>query len=1107
MDFKSLPSQYDHVAAQKRWYPFWEECGYFHAEADDPRPPFTIVIPPPNVTGALHLGHALNNTLQDILIRMKRMQGFNTLWMPGTDHAGIATQAVVERRLFEEEKKTRHDLGREGLVARIWKWKDQYEARILSQLKQMGCSCDWARTQFTFNEHNSRAVREWFFHLFKDGKIYRGKRLVNWDTYLQTAVSDDEVFHEPVKGHFWHFKYPVAAKDRRPGEPEFVTIATTRPETMLGDTAVAVHPDPAAAFDKVGAELREKLLPATAKEKAELEEQMTLLLNRRAQVLSQLEQLRDMAQRGVQLELPLTGRTIPLITDEWAKPELGSGAVKITPAHDANDYDVWQRHLEIGAINILNPNGTLNENVPDKYRGLTVKKAREAVVADMEAASLLVETEDREIDLAHSDRSKTPIEPYLADQWFVKMDELAQTAMDAVTGGRVRIAPERYAKGYLDWLSEKRDWPIGRQLWWGHRIPVWSCIVGPSTRLIQWPHVSRCIGAAKVSDGRIAWQADVEGIGVIKDPENHNFRITDRNTFYVCPADDEILEREYSPGVTVKKALEDCGFVRDNDVLDTWFSSALWPHSTLGWPDETPELKKFYPTTVLVTSRDIITLWVARMVLAGLYNVGDVPFHEVYITPKILDAYGETMSKSKGNGVDPIDIIDKFGADALRFGLAYLTTDTQDVKLPVDFECPHCGAQFAQTKKNRQLPRIECEKCGKPFSTQWAEKPDDKALPRGAVVSERFELGRNFANKLWNASRFSLINLEGYAAPGSTRLSSPKSAGGFSDADLLLEDRWLLSRLATVTQQVTDALERYRYADASRTLYDFAWNEFCSFYVEMTKARFTVGGDSVPDSGSQTMSAQIGVGDASHNSKQTAQRVLAHALDVLMRLLHPMMPFLTEEVWQLLGKVAPTRGLPAAAVPSPSPSLKGRGEAAESICIAPWPTADTKRQDATIEQQFADFQAVLGAVREIRQTQNIQQREELAFSVRCDSATAELLRPMQPYFTQMARATATDIGPNATAPDVAASRTLVGRHGPMEVHVDVSRFIDAKAESKRLEKERDNLLKQIGSIDGKLANKNFVERAPAEVVDQQRAKLDELRGQLASVEAALKKLA
>jgi valyl-tRNA synthetase len=1065
MDFKSLPSQYDHAAAQAKWYPFWESRGYFHAEADDPRPPFSIVIPPPNVTGALHLGHALNNTLQDILVRMKRMQGFNTLWMPGTDHAGIATQAVVERRLFEEEKKTRHDLGREGLVKRIWDWKDQYEARILSQLKQMGCSCDWARTQFTFNEHNSRAVREWFFQLFKDGKIYRGKRLVNWDTFLQTAVSDDEVFHEPVKGHFWHIKYPVVSP--QPGEPDHVVVATTRPETMLGDTAVAVHPDPAAALDKASAELREKLYTAPAKEKAAIEEQMDLLLERRAEVLPQLEKLGDMARRGVQLELPLTGRMIPLIVDEWAKPELGSGCVKITPAHDPNDYDVWQRHPEIGAINILNPNGTLNENVPEKYRGLAVKKARDAVEADLNAQDLIVEKEDREIDLAHSDRSKTPIEPYLADQWFMKMGEvvygmqsdeshtpdgmitvrepgLAQSAMDAVNSGRVRIVPERYAKGYLDWLSEKRDWPIGRQLWWGHRIPVWSKSFKGTNERQDVADDAKSIydpANAREDDACYFWHEwhpeTIDGIA------------------YLC------VRRE---NPELEQLIAKHGFIREDDVLDTWFSSALWPHSTLGWPDETPELKRFYPTTTLITSRDIITLWVARMVLAGLCNVGDVPFHEVYITPKILDGYGETMSKSKGNGVDPIDVIEKFGADALRFGLAYLTTDTQDVKLPVDYECPHCGAQFPQTKKNRQLPRIECEKCGQPFATQWAEKPEDKMLARGAVVSERFELGRNFANKLWNAARFSLINLEGY---------SPATNGrGFMKADLLLEDRWLLSRLATVTQQVTDWLERYRYADAARTLYDFAWNEFCSFYVEMTKARFGVA-----------------------EQRQTAQRVLAHALDTLLRLLHPMMPFLTEEVWQLLGKVAPNRGLPAAA------------SAAESVCIATWPKSDTSQQNVAIEAQFADFQAVLGAIREIRNRQQIPLKEELGFTVRCDAVTADLLRPMQPYFLQMARASVTECGPDATAPDIAASVTIPSQAGVIEVHVDLGRFIDVAAERKRLEKERENADKQIMSIETKLANKNFVSRAPADVVGQQRDKLAELRSQRASVEAALAKLA
>jgi valyl-tRNA synthetase len=1092
MDFKSLPAQYDHAAAQAKWYPFWEERGYFHAEPDDARPAYTIVIPPPNVTGALHLGHALNNTLQDILIRMKRMQGFNTLWMPGTDHAGIATQAVVERRLFEEEKKTRHDLGREGLIQRIWDWKDQYEARILSQLKQLGCSCDWARTQFTFNEHNSRAVREWFFRLFKDGKIYRGKRLVNWDTFLQTAVSDDEVFHEAVKGHFWHFKYPVL--DPKPGEPQFVTIATTRPETMLGDTAVAVHPDPAGEFDKRGAELREKLLSASAKEKAEVEQQMTLLMDRRAAVEAKLVQLRDMAKRRVQLELPLTGRTIPLIADEWADPMLGAGAVKITPGHDQNDYEVWQRRPEIGVIDLLNGDGTLNDSAPAKYRGMTVPKARDAVVADMEAADLVVEVEDREIDLAHSDRSKKPIEPRRVDQWFMKMDELAQSAMDAVNSGRVKMVPQRYAKGYLDWLAEKRDWPIGRQLWWGHRIPIWESIT-TSGGVMDENYRAKEEGEqqteiAALTDYLLACgikRAEFEvvaiqpwAIQICSSNETTNSALNGLKTFH------ESFEfQEIKPGQPIGSALHEVpGFEhatsaacrvnfshflkQETDVLDTWFSSALWPLSTLGWPNETQELKTFYPTSALITSRDIITLWVARMVLAGLYNVGEVPFHEVFITPKILDGYGETMSKSKGNGVDPLDVIEKFGADALRFGLAHLTTETQDVRMPVEFECPHCKAVFPQTKKNRQLPRIECEKCGKPFSTQWAEKSEDKALPRGAVVSERFELGRNFANKLWNAARFSLINLEGY--------SGPSSARDLFDKDLLLEDRWLLSRLTTVTEEVTDALEHYRYADAARSLYDFAWNEFCSFYVEMTKARFAV-----PE------------------HRATAQQVLAYALDVLMRLLHPMMPFLTEEVWQLLGQVAPARGLN-------SEERSANSSLAESICIAPWPTPDLARKDLAIEHQFADFQSVLGGIREIRQTQNIPQREEITFSLRCNDATARLLQPMQPYFAQMARSTATSCGPNAFPADLAPSRTLTGQNGPIELYIDLSRFIDVVAERIRLGRERDNTKKQIASIGGKLANKSFVDKAPAELVQQQREKLTELRSQLESIESALAKL-
>jgi len=1124
-----LPSQYDHQRAQSRWFKFWEERGYFHAEvgAKDAdgnlKKPYCIVIPPPNVTGALHLGHALNNTLQDILVRMKRMQGFNTLWMPGTDHAGIATQAVVERRLLEEEKKTRNDLGattqeaRENLVDRIWQWKEQYEARIISQLKQLGCSCDWQRLRFTLDDQCARAVRETFFRLFKDGKIYRGKRLVNWDTFLQTAVSDDEVFHEVVKGSFWHFKYPVI--DPQPGEPKYVTIATTRPETMLGDTAVAVHPDPAKALDRAEAELCEKLADTPAKERAAIEQQLEALNDRRQAILPRLIQLRDMAVAGRRLELPLTGRAIPLIADEWAKPELGTGCVKITPAHDANDYEVGQRHPEIGAINIMNPDGTLNDNVPEKYRGLTMKKAREAVVADMEAAGRYdpeTDREDREIDLAHSDRSKTPIEPYLADQWFVKMDELAQTSMDAVTDGRVKIVPERYAKSYLDWLSEKRDWPVGRQLWWGHRIPVWEGIT-TSGGVVDENYAAKEVKEQREEIAALTNYLVACGISETK------FCIVPSATYQIrlCSADekadlalralkafhDSFKPKLVKPGQPTHSVLREVPefdsatsaamdvrfshfLKQDEEVLDTWFSSALWPHSTLGWPDQTPELVEFYPTSALVTSRDIITLWVARMVLMGLYNMGEVPFHEVYITPKILDGYGETMSKSKGNGVDPLDVIEKFGADALRYGIAYLTTDTQDVKMPVEFECPHCQHLMAQTKKNRTLPRVECEKCGQPFGTQWAEKAEDKALKRAGVSNERFELGRRFANKLWNASRFSLMNLAGEPGrlgPGASPENTSKKpgAGGetprlpqsLTDTDLMLEDRWILSRLSTVTREVTDQLEHYRFAEAARTLYAFAWNDFCDYYVEMTKARFGV-------------AEQRGV----------AERVLAHVLDSLLRLLHPMVPFLTEEVWQLLNQVAPLRGLTA------SGSGDKCATPAESICIAAWPTADEARVDAGIEEQFADFQAVLGAVREIRMGQNIPPREPVDFCVRCDEATAKLLEPMQPYFLQMAKATNVGWGPAVTPPEVAASAQVSGSRGPVEVHVDVSRFIDVDAERTRLAKQLESLKNHVKALETKLSNENFVSRAPADVVEQQRTKLSETRGQIESVAAALAKL-
>ena len=1033
----TLPTRFDYKEAQQRLYEMWEKQGYFHSEPNDSREPFTIVIPPPNVTGALHLGHALNNTLQDVLIRFKRMQGFNTLWMPGTDHAGIATQAVVERRIFEEEGKTRHDLGREKLVERIWAWKDAYETRILNQLKQMGCSCDWKRTRFTLDETCARAVRQTFFDLFSKQLIYRGKRLVNWDTFLQTAVSDDEVFHETVAGHFWHFSYPVI--DPQPGEPERVTIATTRPETMLGDTAVAVHPDPEAAIDKVERELADKLSAASAKDREAIENELNNVRARREAMLPDLIKLRDMALAGRKLMLPLLNREIPLIADEWAKPELGSGCVKITPAHDPNDYEVGQR-AGLPMINILNPDGTLNANA-GRYQGDKTKKARQRVVADLDELGLLGEVEDREIDLAHSDRSKTPIEPCLADQWFVKMDELAQSAMDAVTDDRVKIFPPRYAKGYLDWLGEKRDWPVSRQLWWGHRIPIWSLNAEQDSDVWQqsFPFLVSLDLDSEVQEVPADYADKLTAI-VGPGPADN------QKSLLICVAADQPeLEQE----------LEDAGFTKEDDVLDTWFSSALWPHSTLGWPQSSAELDYFYPTSTLITSRDIITLWVARMVLTGLNNMGEVPFREVFIHPKILDGYGETMSKSKGNGVDPLDVIEKFGADALRFGIAYLTTDTQDVRMPVQFECPHCQALIEQTRKNRELPKVNCSKCNAEFSTQWASSEEDKAIPRGAVVSERFELARNFCNKLWNVARLTLINLDGYE-------SSP-----VTDEELAFEDRWILSRLATVTDQVTNSLNAYLYADAARTLYDFAWDEFCSFYAEMAKPRFE-----------------------DPEKRSVAQRVIAHVLDSLLKLLHPMIPFLTEEVWGLLNRVAPVRGLK-------EPTL-----ADEHVVVTAWPTADLSHQDPQLEGQFAKFQSVLGALREIRSRQGIAPKEKVEFRVRCDADTVDLLRPMDQYFERMARAKATDWGDSVEPPATHAKVDL----SDMDVFVDLQDFIDVEAEIERNAKQEEKLLNMITGKEKKLSNDSFVQRAPAEVVQRERDGLENLKQQLESVREALAKL-
>ena len=1032
-----IPNRFDFETAQKRLYQLWNDGGYFRGTPDSEKQPFSIVIPPPNVTGALHLGHALNNTLQDILVRMKRMQGFSVLWMPGTDHAGIATQAVVERRLKEEEDQTRHDLGRAELVKRIWQWKDQYEARILNQLKQMGCSCDWERTRFTLDDRCATAVRHTFFDLFRKDFIYRGKRLVNWDTHLQTAVSDDEVFNKTVKGHFWHFRYPVI--DPRPGEPTHVTIATTRPETMLGDTAVAVHPDPAAAFDRVAEDLQAKLQSCKQTEQDSVQSQIDALQTRRDEMLESLEQLRDMAQDGRQLRLPLMDRAIPLIADKWAKPELGSGCVKITPAHDPNDYEVGKRH-QLPMLNVMTADGKMNAEA-GSYQGLTLKQTRTKVVEDLEALDLVLQIEERDIELPYSDRSKTPIEPWLADQWFVRMDTLAQSAMDAVHQDEVNIYPERYRKGYLDWLSEKRDWPVSRQLWWGHQIPVWSKAVSDAEQLAALEqelseslHINGTSAAIQVEPCEEP------------DEEKRKQLALPHATVHVC------VQREQDP---LEGLLENLGFVREEDVLDTWFSSALWPHSTLGWPEQTPELAAFYPTSTLITSRDIITLWVARMVLMGQNNLGQVPFRDVYIHPKILDGFGETMSKSKGNGIDPLDVIEKFGADALRFGMARLTTETQDVRMPVQFECPHCGAAIDQTKKNRVLPRVVCKHCEQPFSTQWAEAPEDLALPRGAVLSERFEQARNFGNKLWNAARFAMMHLEGY------------EPGDVSEEALRTEDRWLLSRLATVTEQVTDALEHFRYAEAARELYDFAWDEFCSFYLEMLKDRFN-------DS----------------QQRPVAQRMLVTAFDQLLRLLHPMIPFLTEEIWRLFGELAPSRGFP-------------RTQEAEPVLIAAaWPTVQAAWKNDQIERQFHWFQKALGAVREIRSSQNLAPKTEIQFQISTTPEIREAMEPLRSYFMSMAKAECVEIAEQIERPAMNAMATTDG----MEIVVDLTGHIDVDAERARLDKEKIRTEKLIQGKRGKLANEKFVSGAPAEIVNREREALEKLEAQLETILKSLKAL-
>jgi valyl-tRNA synthetase len=914
-----METRYNSKDVEARWHQNWAQKNSFAPSENGE--PFSVVIPPPNVTGALHLGHALNNSIQDILVRYRRKTGRDTLWIPGTDHAGIATQAVVEKRLFENERKTRHDIGRDGLVERIWQWKEEYETRITTQLKSMGISCDWSRQRFTLDPICAKAVRHAFFNLFKKGLIYRGKRLVNWDTKLQTAVADDEIYRENVKGHFWTFKYPLADGSG------FIPVATTRPETILGDTAVAVHPSD----------------------------------ERYAHFI------------GKTLKVPFVDREIPIIADAiLVDKEFGTGSVKVTPAHDPNDYATGLRH-KLPMINILNPAGTLNENA-GKFQGLKGMAAREAVVKGLEELELLIKVEDHEMEVGHSDRSKTIIEPYLSDQWFVKMEVLAENAMNAVKSGEIKIIPERYANKYLDWLGEKRDWCISRQLWWGHRIPIW--------------HTDASEDELKAA---FAGRNDIY------------FYKAENGGYLVCSQEEDLQENAV-PGRVLKQ---------EEDVLDTWFSSGLWPHSTMGWPEETDTLKRYYPTSVLVTSRDIITLWVARMVLFSQENMGTVPFKTVYIHPKILDGKGQTMSKSKGNGVDPMDIEEKYGTDALRFVMASLCTDNQDVRLPV--------------KKEVQ--------------------PDGREIN----TSEKFEIGRNFSNKLWNACRFLYPQLE-QAGALATELPMDKSL-------FALEDKWILSRLQTTIKDATRMLEEYHFAELTGFLYRFVWDDVCSSYLEIKKAVIN----------SETLTPE----------KKNAMAILSYVLKNVLDLLHPVMPFITEELNSILF------------------------QGSEMVISRAWPKADESLIDAKIETAFDQAFAVVESVRGVRGRYNVSPVTKLSAVLNVDEASTEAsVKDCMAIITELSGLSDLSIAVKAAKPKFSASAVVPGG----ELYVPLEGILDPAAEIARLEKEIEKAMAFAASIEKKLSNQKFVSGAPEAVVNAERVKLATQQDIIAKNEAALKEL-
>ncbi|MBR5554360.1 MAG: valine--tRNA ligase [Clostridia bacterium] len=873
---KELEKTYNPHGTEDKIYRMWEEGGYFKPSEDKSKKPFSIVIPPPNVTGQLHMGHALDETLQDILIRYKRMRGFNTLWVPGTDHAGIATQIKVEENLRKEEGLTRYDLGREKFLERVWEWKEKYGSRIISQIKKLGCSCDWSRERFTMDEGCSKAVKEVFVSLYEKGLIYRGNRIINWCPNCITALSDAEVEYSEQAGHFWHIRYPV--KDR-PGE--YVIIATTRPETLLGDTAVAVHPE---------------------------DERYTDLV-------------------GKMLILPLVNREIPVIADEYVEKDFGTGCVKITPAHDPNDFLVGQRH-GLEQIRVLNDDATVNA-FGGKYEGMDRYAARKAIVEDLEKEGFLVKVEDHSHNVGTCYRCHTTVEPMTSNQWFVKMEPLAKPALEVVYDGRVKFVPDRFTKTYTNWMENVHDWCISRQLWWGHRIPAYYC--------------DAC-GHMEVS----------------------------KNDIEVCPKCGKKMRQE-------------------DDVLDTWFSSALWPFSTLGWPENTEDLKYYYPTSTLVTGYDIIFFWVARMIFSGLENMKKEPFSHVFIHGLVRDEQGRKMSKSLGNGIDPLEVIDTYGADALRFTLVTGNAPGNDMR--------------------------------------YSDK--------------KMEASRNFTNKIWNAARFVMLNLD-----DDTEAVLPEK--------LELEDKWILSHLNNTVKEMTANLDKFELGVACAKLYEFIWDLFCDWYIELVKPRLFAKGT---------------------DTNKRAQQVITYVLSNTLKLLHPFMPYISEEIWQTLNI-------------SDKP-----------VIIADWPEYDEKLDFAAEAENMDKVIDAIGAIRLRRAEMNVPPSKKAKLIIVSDykdsfNADTTVFFEKLAYASEVILADGCD---DETAVSIVTDSA--------KLFIPMAEIIDIEKEKARLEKERQTALSEIDRVNKKLSNESFVAKAPAAVIDGEKAKLAKYSEMLSNIEEMIAKLA